>query len=60
MKSLDRRLNEIIEAFGRLHWASRKIIDAEVKELCAAYPDVPSALFKACEIAAREREAEKI
>jgi hypothetical protein len=59
MNSLD-RLNAIIEAFGRLHWASRKLIDAEVKEVCAAYPDISPDLLKACERLASEREAEKL
>jgi hypothetical protein len=53
------RLNEIIEALRRRHLVSRRLIDAEVEELCAAYPDVPRNVMRACEIAARELELQE-
>jgi hypothetical protein len=55
--SVDPRIKSIVDGLARLHWASRRLIDAEVKELCEAHPDIPPKLLRfCCEYAAREIE----
>lgn len=49
-------LDKIIDAMRRRHLVSKKLIDAELTELCAAYPDVPPNVMRACVLVARQLE----
>ena len=50
------RLDEIIDALRRRHRVSKTLIDAKLPDLCAAYPDVPPNVMRACLLVARQLE----